>query len=85
MNTDCQESNPRRHAIEAAAPALVAYSVWVDTRQKIFALLLRSSESFSTWMKRERHRRVLDRLSDHTMKDLGLARVDLDRGWHRLL
>jgi uncharacterized protein YjiS (DUF1127 family) len=85
MNTNCQESNPRRHAIVAAAPALAPYSIWVDAAQKFFALFLRSSASFSTWMTRGRHRRVLDRLSDHTMKDIGLARVDRDRGWHRLL
>ncbi len=85
MNTDCQESNPRRRAIEAAAAALAPYSIWVDAAQKAFALLLRNSKSFSTWMKRGRHRRVLDRLSDHTMKDIGLSRTNPDRGWHRLL
>ena len=85
MNTNCQESNPCRRAIAAAAPTVAPYSIWVDAAQKGFALLLRNSESFSTWMKRGRHRRALDRLSDHTMKDIGLVRVDADRGWHSLL
>jgi uncharacterized protein YjiS (DUF1127 family) len=85
MNTDCQESNPCRRAIEAAAPALAPYSIWVAAAQEAFAFLLRSSVPFSTWMKRGRHRRALDRLSDHTMKDIGLARTDPDGGWHRLL
>jgi len=85
MNTNSQESNPCRRAIVAAAPALAPYSIWVDAAQKVFVLLLRSSASFSTWMTRGCHRRVLDRLSDHTMKDIGLVRVDADRGWHRLL
>lgn len=85
MNTNCQESNPCRRAIVAAAPALAPYSIWVDAAQKVFALFIRSSASFSVWTTRGRHRRLLDRFSDHTMKDIGLARVDSDRNWHRLL
>ena len=85
MNTDCRECNPCRRAIEAAAPALAPCSIWVDAAQKAFALLLRSSASFSAWMKRGRHRRALDRLSDHTMKDIGLVRVDIDRSLKNLL
>ena len=85
MNTNCQESNLCRRAIVAAAPGLSPYSMWVDAVQKVFALFNRSSVSLSTWTTRGRHRRVLDRFSDHTMKDIGLARVDSDRNWHRLL
>ena len=85
MNTNCQESNPCRRAIVAAAPALAPYSIWVDAVQKVFALFIRSSASFSTWTTRGRHRRVLDRFSDHSMEDIVLARVDSDRNWHRLL
>lgn len=85
MNTDCQGSNPRRRSLEATAPALAVHRLWGDAAQNIVDYLLRRSESFSTWLKRDRHRRALDRLGDHTLKDIGLARVDLDRGWHRLL
>jgi uncharacterized protein YjiS (DUF1127 family) len=30
------------------------------------------------WLERARQRRVVDRLSDHLLKDLGLHRSDLD-------
>ena len=77
MNTDCQESNPHRGTIEPVAPALAASRPWADAAQKIAAHLLRSSEFFSIWLKRDRHWRSLDRLSNHTLKDIGLAQVDI--------
>jgi len=84
MNTDCQESNPRRYTIESVAPAQTACRIRGNAVQKIVAYLLRSSEFFSTWLTRERHWRALDRLSEHTLKDIGLVRVDIDRGWKHL-
>jgi uncharacterized protein YjiS (DUF1127 family) len=85
MNTDCRESNPHRRAVEATVPALTAYRIRGNALQQFVARLLQSSESFSIWLKRDRHRRALDRLSDHTLRDIGLVRVDIDYGWHRLL
>lgn len=85
MNTDCQETNLHRRSIAAAAPIQVAHRLWGDAVQTLAAYLFRSRESFSTWLKRDRHRRALGRLSDHTLKDIGLVRVDTDRSLHRLL
>lgn len=85
MNTDCQETNPHRRSIEATAPIQLAHRLWGDAAQTLAAYLFRSRESFSTWLKRDRHRRALDRFSDHTMKDIGLVRVEADRSWQHLL
>ena len=85
MNTDCQESIQCRRAIEATVPALTTYRIRGNAVQQFVARLLQSSESFSKWLKRDRHRRALDRLSDHTLKDIGLVRIDIDRGWMNLL
>ena len=85
MNTNCQESNSCNRAIEAAATTFAVHSLWADTTRRAFALLLVGSESFSIWLKRDRHLSALERLSDHTLKDIGLARSDIDRGVHRLL
>jgi len=79
MHTNCQESNPRRRSIEATAPSQAVHRLWGDAAQKIVAYLFQSGECCSTWLKRDRHRRALDRLSDHTLKDIGLVRLDIDR------
>jgi len=85
MTTDCEESVPRRQPLRLAAPALTPFRLLGDIALTIAGWSLRGSDAVLTWLERDRHRRRLDRLSDHTMKDIGLGRIDLDRGWHRLL
>lgn len=85
MNTDCRESNPRGRRIAAAASALVQGGIWGDAVRRFASILFRSSEVISIRLDRERHWRALDRLSDHTLKDIGLARAHTDRGWKQLL
>ena len=79
MNTDCQESNLRGRRIAVSASALAQGGIWCDVARRIASFLFRSSEVVSTGLQRERHWRTLDRLSDHTLKDIGLARAEIHR------
>lgn len=42
-------------------------------------LPLRGADLLLTWLERRRERRLLDRVSDHLLKDIGLSRAEVDR------
>jgi uncharacterized protein YjiS (DUF1127 family) len=69
----------RRPAGVAGQAAVARFRLLSDVALALGSCPLRVSETVLMWLDRVRQRRTLDRLSDHTLKDIGLSRADADR------
>jgi uncharacterized protein YjiS (DUF1127 family) len=54
----------------------------VDIDRLVGAPLRRLAIFMSTWLRQVAERRVLRRLDDHMLKDIGVSRGDLQRRWY---
>jgi uncharacterized protein YjiS (DUF1127 family) len=80
MSANCHGSGLRQRPTGAAAQVAVArVPLLSGIALAIVACPIRASETVLTWLDRVHRRRTLDRLSDHTLKDIGLSRADADR------
>jgi uncharacterized protein YjiS (DUF1127 family) len=80
MNANCHGSGLRRRPTGATAQVAVArFRLLSGIALAIVACPARVSEAVLTWLDRLHRRRTLDRLSDHTLKDIGLSRAAADR------
>ena len=70
MSPERQKSRlePARLALSGAG-----WTAWLAARGRGFAAAV------SVWGERRRTRRHMTRLSDHMLKDIGVARADVDR------
>jgi uncharacterized protein YjiS (DUF1127 family) len=79
MSVNDHRSVLRRQPTGAAAQAAVArFPLLSGIALAIVASPIRASETVLTWLDRVHRRRTLDRLSDHTLKDIGLSRAGAD-------
>ncbi len=79
-NTNHRRPGRRQRPASAVAQAPVAaFRLLSDIVPAIVAAPVRAAEIALLWLNRHRQRRVLDGLSDHMLKDLGVSRAEVDR------